>query len=143
MGANSPAHPFDPFTWRNIPSEPFTGSPRSVRLWQPAKSVTCLNAMRGRFKNNTCSCSHSGMVFGSKMLLSFLSLGHTKPSSSIVKGAGTVGSTKVPGPGEGTSMPSANWGGGIGEALDITPATSPTLRRRFASMMRRVNAYLP
>lgn len=32
MGAKSPIQPVGPESWRNIPSEPFIGIPRSVKL---------------------------------------------------------------------------------------------------------------
>ena len=43
MGANSPGHPVPRLRSIKIPSEPFTGKPRSVRL---------------------CSCSHRGISAG-------------------------------------------------------------------------------
>lgn len=67
-----------------------------------------------------------------------LSLGHTNPSSSMVNGGGIAGSANV---GD-TIIPSATKdGGGIGAGV-LMPLAMPTLRRRFASIMRKVKAYL-
>lgn len=57
----------------------------------------------------------------------------------MVNGAGMLGSTKVVGE---MIMFSANEGGGImGKGVLITFA-KPTLRRKLASIIRRVRAYL-
>ena len=83
----------------------------------------------------TCSWSHGGMAEGLKKPLS---LGQTNPSSSMLKGAGVAGSWNVD-VGE-TIIFSANEGGGMVGAWVVIPLR--TLRRRLASMMRSVKAYL-
>ena len=64
------------------------------------------------------------------------SLGQANPSSSMVNGCGPAPTSKV---GE-TIMSSAVVGGGTVGTGESTPVIIPTLRRRLASMMRRVSA---
>ncbi len=74
------------------------------------------------------------MADGLKIAL--LSPGHANPSSSIVNGAGVAGSAYV---GD-TIILSANDVGGIAGIGGLTVFAMPILRRRFASIIRKVNA---
>lgn len=48
MGAKSPIQPVGPESWRNIPSEPFIGIPRSVKLCTEEKVDTNLRIAQKR-----------------------------------------------------------------------------------------------
>jgi hypothetical protein len=67
IGGNSPGHPVPRLRFIKIPSEPFTGNPRSVKL---------------------CSCSHTGISAGCRGGGTGAPCGKCSPSSSIVIGGG-------------------------------------------------------
>ena len=88
-------------------------------------------------ETQTCSWSHTGTAEG-LTTPEPEPLGQRKPSSSMVNGGGIAGSTYV----VGDTIMSAKPGGGTTGAGVLIPLPKPTLRRRLASMIRRVRAYL-
>ena len=75
IGGNSPGHPVPRLRFMKIPSEPFTGNPRSVKL---------------------CSCSHTGISAGCRGGGTGAPCGKCSPSSSIVIGGGCWGAAICP-----------------------------------------------
>jgi hypothetical protein len=75
IGGNSPGHPVPRLRFIKMPSEPFTGNPRSVKL---------------------CSCSHTGISAGCRGGGTGAPCGKCSPSSSIVIGGGCWGAAICP-----------------------------------------------
>lgn len=152
IGGKSPVQPFGLPICKNIPSEPLTGNPRSVKLCkrnqpqnqQPVeqrrhtqRGTEAVQTHKRQKCEHTCSCSHNGIELGGKIPIP-RSFGHVKPSSSIVNGAGAGGA--------GVTILGSKYGGGAiiswpGIGV-LPPGDNPILRRRFASMIRSVSAYL-